>query len=305
MRVKYDADTQLVLQIGDPINHSTAAFLHNAMYDLANINAICIPTLVKRGELHDFIEAVKTLNLNGFDITMPHKSDIIPFLDECEETSRIFNSVNHVKYQDGKLIGIGLDGVGMGMAIAEKMGSLKGKKVLLLGAGSVSGPIGADLCQRGAGEVHVANRTIEKARKTAETIGNYFGIRTGYGKLEEEYLSDMAKEVDIVVQCTSLGMAGTQSNYPSLRFMENLKKDAVCADVLYPRTEFLDKAKELGLSNLNGMGMLLNQQIAMIEFRFGIKLPQECLMQAEESLVCAVALRDLRESRMGEYRWKT
>ena len=93
MRVKYDVDTQLIFQIGDPIDHSTAAFLHNEMYDLANINAVCVPILVKKGTLPEFTEAVRRLNLNGFDITMPHKSDIIPLLDECDETSRLFNSV--------------------------------------------------------------------------------------------------------------------------------------------------------------------------------------------------------------------
>lgn len=299
MRVKYDVDTQLIFQIGDPIDHSTAAFLHNEMYDLANINAVCVPIQVKKGELPEFTEAVKRLNLNGFDITMPHKSDIIPLLDECDEMSRIFNSVNHVKYENGKLSGIGLDGVGMGSAIANRMGSLKGKRALLLGAGSVAGPIGADLCQRGVCEVYVANRTIEKAKKTAGIIGDYFGIKTGYGKLEEEYLSETAEKADIVVQCTSLGMAGSAQQYKSLNFMEKLHKDVLCADVLYPKTAFLDRAKKLSLKTLNGLGMLLNQQIAMIEFRFGIKLPQACLKQAEEALVCAVALRDLRDKRMG------
>ncbi|MCI9210647.1 MAG: shikimate dehydrogenase [Eubacterium sp.] len=299
MRVKYDVDTQLIFQIGDPIDHSTAAFLHNEMYDLANINAVCVPILVKKGTLPEFTEAVRRLNLNGFDITMPHKSDIIPLLDECDETSRLFNSVNHVKNENGKLIGIGLDGVGMGSAIAEKAGSLKGKKVLLLGAGSVAGPIGADLCQRGVSEVFVANRTVEKAKKTAQTIGDYFGVKTGYGELTEEYLAGAASQADLVVQCTSLGMAGSAQQYQSLRFMERLHKDVLCADVLYPNTAFLDRAKALGLPVLNGLGMLLNQQIAMIEFRFGIKLPQKCLLQAEEALACAVTLRDLRDQRRG------
>lgn len=299
MRVKYDVDTQLIFQIGDPIDHSTAAFLHNEMYDLANVNAVCVPIQVKKGTLSEFTEAVKRLDLNGFDITMPHKSDIIPFLDECEEMSRMFNSVNHVKYENKKLIGIGLDGVGMGLAIEEKTGSLKGKRALLLGAGSVAGPIGADLCQRGVCEIHVANRTVEKAKKTADMIGDYFGIKTGYGALEDGYLSEAAKRADIAVQCTSLGMAGSTQQYKSLRFMDNLHKDALCADVLYPRTAFLDRAQELSLNTLNGLGMLLNQQIAMIEFRFGVKLPKECLKQAEEALICAVALRDLRDKRMG------
>ena len=97
MRVKYNVDTHLIFQIGDPVDHATAPFLHNAMYDLANVNAICTPVFVPRGHLPEFIQAVKTIGASGFDITMPHKSDIIPLLDECDEASRVFNCVNHVK----------------------------------------------------------------------------------------------------------------------------------------------------------------------------------------------------------------
>lgn len=300
MRVKYDVDTRLIFQIGDPIDHSTAAFLHNAMYDLANVNAICVPIRVERGHLPEFINAVKILGADGFDITMPHKSDIIPLLDECDETSRIFNCVNHVKLRDGKLIGIGLDGVGMGIAIKNKLGSVKGKKVLLLGAGAVAGPIGAELCKQGAAEVYVANRTVNKAEHVAGVLEGYFGITTHYGKLDNEYLSQIASEMDIAVQCTSLGMAGSKHQYESLEFVKKFRPGTLCADVLYPSTEFLKEAERAGLKTLSGLGMLLEQQLASIEFRFGIKLPQESLKNAEESLMCAVALRDLRDRRIEE-----
>lgn len=300
MRVKYNVDTQLIFQIGDPVDHSTAPFLHNSMYDLANINAVCVPAFVPRGGLPEFIQAVKTIGASGFDITMPHKSDIIPLLDECDEASRIFNCVNHVKICDGKLIGIGLDGVGMGSAIAEAFGNLTGKTVLLLGAGAVSGPIAADLCSRGCSSVVIANRTVEKAQQVAKTLSDIFGVHTQSGQLENAFLTEAAKRADIVVQCTSLGMAGSKQQYSSLNFLHALRPTALCADVLYPTSAFLQKAQSLGLKTVNGMGMLLNQQIAMIDFRFGVKLPQSCLKIAEESLVCAIALRDLRDKRQKE-----
>lgn len=302
MRVKYNVDTQLIFQIGDPVDHSTAPFLHNAMYDLANINAVCVPVFVPRGGLPEFVQAVKTIGASGFDITMPHKSDIIPLLDECDEASRIFNCVNHVKICDGKLIGVGLDGVGMGSAIAEEYGNLTGKTVLLLGAGAVSGPIGADLCSRGCSSVIIANRTVEKAQQVAQTLSDVFGVYTQSGALENAFLTEAAKQADVVVQCTSLGMAGSKQQYASLDFLHALRPTALCADVLYPTSAFLQKAQSLGLRTVNGMGMLLNQQIAMIDFRFGVKLPQFCLKIAEESLVCAIALRDLRDKRLeGEH----
>lgn len=83
------------------------------MYALGNVNAVNFNVVVKRGELPQFAEAAKVMHLSGFGITMPQKTDIIPLLDECDEFSRIFNSVNHVKIENGRLIGKGMDGLGM------------------------------------------------------------------------------------------------------------------------------------------------------------------------------------------------
>ena len=115
MRVKYDTDTQLLFQIGDPLDHACACYIHNRMYELANLNAVNLNVVVKKGELPEFIASCKQLGVKGFDITMPHKTDVIPLCDEVEEFSREFACVNHVKIRDGKLIGVGLDGMGMAM----------------------------------------------------------------------------------------------------------------------------------------------------------------------------------------------
>lgn len=117
MRVKFDPDTQLLFQIGDPLDYACACYIHNALYELAGINAVNMNCVVKKGELPQFVDACKALGVRGFDITMPHKTDIIPLCDEVDELSREFKCVNHVKIRDGKLIGIGLDGLGMRMAI--------------------------------------------------------------------------------------------------------------------------------------------------------------------------------------------
>jgi len=307
MKLKYNADTQLVFQIGDPIEHSCSGFLHNTMYDIANVNAVCVMVKIKKGELPQFIESVKLLGANGFDITTPHKTDIIQYLDECDDGSRIFKCVNHVKLREGKLIGIGLDGVGMGLAIENLTGgpgSLKGSNVLIIGAGAVAGPISADLSERGAKSIFVANRTVDKAEYITKQLNNMYEIKTGFGKLENNYLSYCAPESDIIVQCTSLGLPGHSGSFESFDFMKKLPRHCIVTDVLYPTTDFLEAAKSLGLKTINGMGMLLHQQIAMIDFRFGIKLNTNCLDIAEESLVAAIAIRELHEQRKANKKTK-
>lgn len=297
MRVKYNADTQIVFQIGDPIEYSCAAFLHNAMYDIANLNAVSLPLRVEKGKLPEFVQAVKMLKFNGFDITTPHKSDIIPLLDECDEVSRIFKCVNHAKLVDGKLIGCGLDGVGMGLAIEAVIGPVKGRDVLILGAGAVAGAIAADLSTRGVASIAVANRTEEKAKYIADTMKSMYSVPTEYGPLNEKYLGEVAPKSTLVVQCTTLGPMLHGGDFESLDFIAKLPAGAVVADVLYPTTTILQKALDRGLQIIDGTGMMYYQQFAAMEFRFGVTLPPEAVLEAEEALDIAITIRSLRNKR--------
>jgi len=298
MRLKYNVDTQIIFQIGDPMDRSCSPFMMNALYDYAHVNAVCLPVTIPKGGLPEFIQAARTLHAAGFGLTMPHKSDIIPLLDVCDEASRLFNSVNTVRFQDDRLIGIGFDGLGMGMAIESQTGPVAGKRVLLIGAGSVSGPIGAALCQKGAIQVHVVNRTVDKACNVAETLSNLYGIQTSYGLLSDDELCAVAPDVDLAVQCTSLGMSAASGDFESLRFVDQLPDDCVVADVLYPVTTLLNAAKSRGLRTVNGKGMMLEQQLATMDFRFGIRLDRQALLEAEEALDIAIAMRDLRAQRI-------
>ena len=303
MRVKIDTDTQLLFQIGDPLDHACAGYIHNCMYELAHLNAVNLNMVVKKGELPQFIEACKTLHVRGFDITMPHKSDVIPLCDEVEEFSREFDCVNHVKIRDGKLIGIGLDGMGMAMAIEAAGVQIQDARVLMLGAGAVSGPIAAELCKRGAGRVVLLNRTAAKAEHIAATLKKYFPkITTDTAVMSPENRRRFAPETDIVVQCTSLGMSGHSGDYEDVSFVEQLPASAAVADVIFnpERTKLLQAAENRGLRVLNGMGMLVNQEKAMMKFHFDVDLGDEFAAEGEEALLIALAMRQLRSRRLAE-----
>ncbi|MDR1535513.1 MAG: NAD(P)-binding domain-containing protein [Planctomycetota bacterium] len=297
MRVKFNADTQIVFQIGDPIEFSCAAFLHNAIYDFANLNAVSLPLKVEKGKLPEFVQAVRLMNINGFDLTTPHKSDIIPLLDECDEPSRIFRCVNHVKLAGGRLIGCGLDGVGMGLAIESATGSVKGKRLGIIGAGSVAGAIAADLCSRGASEVVIVNRTLEKAEYIARTMRSLYSVSSSAKRFSNETLAEVAPNVDLLAQCTTLGPMLRGADFESLDFVDKLPEHCVAADVLYPATTFLTRAAKRGLRVVDGTGMMYHQQFAAMEFRFGVKLPPEMILEAEEALDIAITLRDIRRKR--------
>lgn len=305
MRVKYDFNTKIVFQLvdRDQADASVPTVLHNAMYEYGNINAVSLMVDLKLNELDGFIKGVRNIReVDGFDIGIPFKSAIISYLDECDPASRAFKCVNYVKIrEDGTMYGKGLDGIGMGLSIERATGSVKGKRILILGGGAVAGLIPAYLCEHGAAFVAVANRTVEKAKYIAETLAALYGVQTEYGPLETEYLSKVAAGIDIVVQCTSLGGSGHKcGDYEDLSFVEKLPAHCVAADVLYPSTSFLREAEAHGLQTINGQPMLYEQQLAMMELRFGVTLPEAALAYGEEAVASATALRDLRHRREGK-----
>ncbi len=295
MLSQYNIDTRIILHIGDPMDQGCSHMVHNYLYEYANLNAITIPVKVGMAELEGAIAGARAFGLD-FTLTMPLKSAIIDYLDEVDDLSRDFRCVNNVKFVDGKLIGTGLDGVGMGAAIRHRLGQrMDGRHALILGAGAVAGPIAAAIVERGVTKVVIANRTVEKAEYIANVLRKYFpALEVEFGPLSDEFLKEKAYDSNLVVQCTSMG-GGTWKAFEPLGFMQNLPKDCFVADVLYPVTTVLSEAERLGLETLNGQEMILHQQLATMEFRFGVKLPEdEALLVAEEALDMSVAKRAFR-----------
>lgn len=298
MRLKYDVDTQILFQIGEPLDQCCATYLHNALYEFCNINAVNLSVPVPKGGLAAFVQAAKVIGAAGFDLTMPHKTDIIPFLDECDPASRAFQCVNHVKIRDGRLIGVGLDGAGMGLSLEYERGDIAGRHALIIGAGAVAGPIAADLCTRGIRKFTIVNRTVQKAEYIADTLRDIYGAEIQAGPFTEEYLSQAAPDISLAVQCTCLGGGAHWEAFPHLGFVKLLPKDCIAAEVLYPDTAFLSAARERGLPTVSGKGMLYQQQLAMMEFYFGVKLGPDALEAAIEGLEVAIALRGARNARL-------
>ncbi len=146
-----DYKTRLMPIIGYPMDHSNAAQVYNKLFEIYNINKIMFPIEIKPEDLGDFVKAAKTLHIDTYTLTMPLKSEIIPYLDEVDPCSRIFKSVNIVKTVDGKTIGQGMDGKGCIGALLNAGVKIEGSTADLLGAGSISGALSAELSQHKGG----------------------------------------------------------------------------------------------------------------------------------------------------------
>ncbi len=167
MTLKIDGETELCCLIGDPVEHSVSPAMHNAAYSEANLNYIYIAFKIGKNTLKTALEGLKALNVKGINVTIPHKVSVIPFLDELDEKAKMIGAVNTIVNQDGKLKGFNTDGVGALKALTIER--VKGKNIVILGAGGAARAIAYTLARR-CSKLVLLNRTSSKAKQLAEEI---------------------------------------------------------------------------------------------------------------------------------------
>lgn len=240
--------------IGDPIEHSKSPAMHNAWFEEMAIDAAYIPVHVTPENLEAAIAGFKTLGASGWNVTIPHKTAIIPYLDELDELAAKMGAVNTVvRSKDGKLKGYNTDGVGFVQSLEEAVGTHhKDKPVLLIGAGGAARGIAFAMQQQGYTNLTIANRTVANA----QTIVDEMGIGHAISLAEaEENLGDFG----ILVQMTSAGLA--TGNFSMPFSLNRLTKGAIVADIVYNplMTPFLQAAEEKGARVVTGLGMFVHQ----------------------------------------------
>ena len=154
--------------IGDPIEHSLSPVIHNAAFAALGLESVFLAFRVKPAEIGNAVSGMRALGIHGLNVTMPHKTTVIPHLDEVDKTARFLNAVNTIHNKNGKLWGFNTDGVGALKALRENGVDPKGKKVLLLGAGGASRAIAYTIAHE-ADELVILNRTVKPAKELAQT----------------------------------------------------------------------------------------------------------------------------------------
>lgn len=277
MQVELKNTTKKLCIIGDPVLHSRSPILQNAMLSALGLDYVYLCQRVSRGETAEWLRCAKFAGYAGFNATMPHKEALVSLLDELDPLSAKCGAVNTVSIRDGKAYGFNTDGGGFLRALDELGIDPAGKRVLLLGSGGAARAVSAALCMAGA-KVTVCNRTVEKAEALCKM---YPEAMTPAGFSTEE-LGWEAGKADILVNCTSLGMAGTESQFDDFSFLEALPQGAAVCDAIYApaQTELLRRAAGLGHPTMNGMGMLLHQAVLALEHFAGEKIDQGAALAA-------------------------
>lgn len=253
--------------IGDPIAHSMSPAIHNDAFEKEIMDAEYIAFHVKPDGLGDAVRGMKAIGICGFNITMPHKETIIPFLDEVDDLSRAIGAVNTVFNKDGRLIGYNTDGIGFIKALEEELtGDLTKKKTLIIGAGGAARAIYFTLVKEGVKQIDIANRTKDRAvNLILECPYDNQSTAVTFAEAEQR----MA-EYDLIIQTTSIGMSPNSKDAPLN--VANIKESAFVSDIIYNplKTKILMDAEQNGAKIQNGVGMFVYQGAIAFQIWTGI-----------------------------------
>lgn len=252
--------------IGDPIAHSISPAIQNDAFTHQELDCIYHPFHITPENLSDAVKGMKAIGIAGFNITIPHKTAIIPYLDEVDELAATIGAVNTVSYQDGKYIGYNTDAMGFYKALSDQISNLTEKKILVIGAGGAARAIYFTLLSHGAISVDITNRTLEKAEALIADCP--FEKQSAALTLlqAEEKLADY----DVIIQTTSAGMSPHLDAMPfSIR---NLSEGSFVSDIIYNplETKLLKEAKQKGADVQNGLDMLVYQAALAFQIWTGI-----------------------------------
>ncbi|MDR3599047.1 MAG: shikimate dehydrogenase [Desulfosporosinus sp.] len=279
--------------IGHPIEHSLSPEMHKAGYVALGLDAEYQRFDVEPSHLAEAVEGLCALGFSGWNVTLPHKENIISLLDTLTPQAKRAGAVNTVKIQAGQRIGHNTDGDGFVCAVEGELKGFKGKKAVLLGAGGAAKGIALALAEQGM-QLHILNRTPEKAERLVQAIQREGGTATAGVFAPGVWLGD----VDLLVQTTSVGLHGERFPFS----VQGISEQALVVDIIFnPReTAFLQDAKQQGCRTLNGLGMLLHQGALAWEFWLGGQAPVEEMRQAlQKQLSQRLSTDGKKEARNG------
>lgn len=245
--------------VGHPIGHSLSPWIHQRLMDQQNINGTYDLFDIDPDKFDEEIQSEAIKSLDGFNVTVPYKEKIIPFLDDLDDSARALGAVNTVKHTSQGWIGYNTDGVGFVDSLLKRYpDSLSnGANVLILGGGGAARGIFDALVKSGVKTIDIANRTTERAQSIIGDIGN--------GKQSRAIGLDQSvqhlKDYDVIIQTSTVGMSPDED--VTIIPLSGLKAGSIVSDIVYRPVEtlFLKQARAKGAYVHFGHEMLLQQAV--------------------------------------------
>ncbi len=249
--------TNIVGLIGDPVEHSMSPPMHNAAFEFLGLDFAYVPFNVKTTSLGEAIKGARALRIKGLNVTIPHKTSVMEFLDIIDKPSELIGAVNTIKLDNGKITGYNTDGIGAIRALEEVV-QVKNKKVVMVGAGGAARAVAFQLILSGIESLTIINRTPEKALKLKNEIESKIESKVACGNLE--ILEKEVSNADIFIDTSPIGMYPHIDDEPVIK-AEMMHSDLVVNDLVYNPldTVLLKEAEKAGAKGVSGLKMLIYQ----------------------------------------------
>ena len=269
---------ELVGAFGCPIDENPTGVMEEAAFAAKGLNYRYLTIKVNKGDLEPAVQAVRAFNMRGVNCTIPHKVEVLKYLDELSEAAEIIGAVNTIINNDGKLFGENTDGKGFITALKDAGVSVEGKNITVLGAGGASRAISVECALAGAKKLTIAN--IDK--ETGEELVKLINERT---QAHAEFILwdhpvAVPADTDIFVTATSVGLFPNVNEKPDVNY-DTVTSNMVVSDVIFndPHTLFLQEAEKRGAKTVNGLGMLVNQGAVNFTLWTGVEAPIDVMTQ--------------------------
>ena len=274
-----DGSTTIVGVFGAPVTHTASPAMHNAAFEALEMNWVYLAFCVDPQHLRTALQGAREMGLGGLNLTVPHKILALDCVDEIDPEARKIGAVNTIVIERDKTRGFNTDGSGFLKAVKEDFNlSIKGKRVLVLGAGGAGRGIAVKCALDGAAKVIVANRTLAKIEPIAREIA---GTRSEFQSvaLSTDAIRKVIQDVDLVVNATSVGLKegdslglGAELFSPKQHVYDTIYRPA--------ETQLLQIAESAGAKVANGLSMLLHQGAKAFEIWTKRKAPLAVMRRA-------------------------
>jgi shikimate dehydrogenase len=253
--------------------------MHNAAFQYLGLDMCYVPFRVSPEALPDAVKAIRSLNMLGVNITVPHKEKVIPMLDSVHEEASFIGAVNTVTNADGILTGYNTDGRGFLSSLTEEGISIEGKNIVIIGAGGASRAVSYYLSEK-ASSLSLFDTDRPKVQKLVNDLSR---IRSNVCLVKD--MDNMLKP-DIVINATPLGL---KQDDPLPFNPDSITSDMVICDLVYKKTGLLKEAELRGAKIIDGSGMLLWQGVLAFELWTGVKPPVDIMRDMLLSKIRVVA----------------
>lgn len=271
---------ELVGVLGHPVAENPTIVMQEAAFEAVGLNWRYLTIEVYPQDLADAFKGLRAMNFKGINLTIPHKVEVLKYLDEVAQDARLMGAVNTVRREGDRLIGENTDGKGFLRSLRDDAGvEPGGKRVVVLGAGGAARAITVELALAGATDLTIVNRSAERGRELVALLNSQTPARAEFVPWDKPYALPPA--TDVLVNATAIGLFPNVEAKPDIDYATLTNRMIVC-DVIPnpPRTPFLREAEDRGAKTLDGLGMLVYQGAIGFKMWTGLDAPVAVMRQA-------------------------